>query len=70
MAIVGVAERLGLGPTVVYDRSKLIKAFIDDGMDEEEAEEWVSFNIDGAYIGEKTPLLQTAIATLADFHCG
>lgn len=66
VAVVGVAERLGLGPVVVYDREKLLQAFVDDGMDREEAEEWVSFNIDGAYIGDKTPLLMTSTKTLQD----
>lgn len=62
VAVVGVAERLGLPPVVVYDRQKLIQAFVDDGMSEEEALEWVGYSIDGAYVGESTPLLLTTVA--------
>lgn len=64
-AIVGVAERLGFGPVVVYDRAKLVKCFMDDGMDDEGAEEWISFNIEGAYLGEATPLLLNSLDSLA-----
>jgi hypothetical protein len=28
---------------------------MDDGMTEEEAHEWVSFNIEGAWVGKGTP---------------
>ena len=43
---------------VVYDRDKLVKNFMKkDGMTFEEAEEWVSYNIESAYIGETTPLI-------------
>jgi hypothetical protein len=56
-AIVGVAERIGMTPVVVYDRAKLVQAFEAMGMNEEEADEWVSFNVEGAYVGERTPLI-------------
>jgi hypothetical protein len=61
VAIVGLAERLNFGPVVVYDRNKLHGAFMGMGMDEDEAHEWISFNIEGAYIGEATPLILTGL---------
>ena len=43
---------------LVYDADKMIKVFMDrDGMSEEEANEYIVFNIEGAYIGEDTPVL-------------
>lgn len=41
----------------VYDRERLVQVFQDQGMTEEDAEEWVQFNIEGAYVGAATPLL-------------
>jgi len=43
---------------LVYDADKMIKVFKDrDGMTVEEANEYILFNIEGAYIGEDTPVL-------------
>lgn len=43
---------------LVYDADLMIKVFVDrDGMSEEEANEYIVFNIEGAYIGEDTPVL-------------
>ena len=57
-AVIGIASRCGDDPLVVYDRDKLVKNFMKkDGMTFEEAEEWVSYNIEGSFIGEGTPLI-------------
>ena len=59
-AIVGIATKRDSynQQLVVYDRDKLVENFMKkDGMTFDEAEEWVSFNIEGAYIGETTPLI-------------
>lgn len=56
-AIIGTAERCSKPNLVVYDYNKLIECFVKDGMTEEEAAEWVSFNIAGAWVGDGTPLL-------------
>jgi uncharacterized protein YpmB len=53
-AIVGVeaeGER-----RVVYDYDKMIKVFMKEGMTEEDAMEHISYNVMGAYVGDKTPL--------------
>ena len=57
--IVGVVERFGQPPIVCYDRDKVIKAHMKDGMDYEEAEEFFEFNQIGAWIGESTPCFIT-----------
>jgi hypothetical protein len=42
----------------VYSGEKLIENFIEnDGMSEEEALEWVEYNIEGAYWGPTTPII-------------
>ena len=59
--IIGVATRCGMSPSTVYDRDQLILAFMEDGMTEEEASEYISFNIEGAYVGEATPLVMVRV---------
>tara|TARA_R110000868_G_scaffold395917_1_gene667923 strand:- start:157 stop:531 length:375 start_codon:yes stop_codon:yes gene_type:complete len=42
----------------VYSGEKLIDNFVEnDGMSEEEALEWVEYNIEGAYWGPTTPII-------------
>lgn len=54
-AIIGVTE--GCDIKVVYDHQKCIEIFqILQEMTEEEAIEWMSFNVTGAYVGEQTPI--------------
>lgn len=61
-AVVGLVERCGMEPVVCYDRSKVIALLMaNDGMDEEEAEEFFDFNIGGAYLGEATPMFLSPI---------
>ena len=43
---------------IVYSGPKIIQKLVDtDGMDAEEAEEYCSFNIEGAYVGSHTPVI-------------
>ena len=39
----------------IYDYDKCIEIFMQD-MTEEEAYEWMEYNVVGSYMGEKTPL--------------
>ena len=56
-AIIGIGERCGDENIVAYDCEKIIKILMKrDGMTEEEALEFLSFNITGAYMGEGTPI--------------
>ena len=43
--------------TLIYSGHKLVEVFMEDGMNEEEAMEWISFNIEGAYLGASTPII-------------
>jgi len=49
---------IGFSPdgVAVYDIEKMITHFQSQGMTREEAQEWVDFNILGAYVGELTPI--------------
>jgi hypothetical protein len=54
--ILGVADRIGMEPCVVYDRAKVIQVLMDGGMDAENAEEFFEFNMAGSYMGKHTPM--------------
>ena len=60
-ALVGVGRRCGQPLLAVYDRARLVECFIGVGMTHEDAEEWVGVNIEGAWVGESTPLVLEAI---------
>jgi hypothetical protein len=59
-AFIGFAERCAAKPVAVYDFAKAVDALVKrDGMSEEEAEEYLHFNVLGAYVGEQTPWFVT-----------
>ena len=56
-AIIGLAERINLGPVVAYDVDKMLKIMVErDGMSYEDAMEYFDYNILGAWMGENTPV--------------
>ena len=59
--LIGVAEVWlesgGRVQRAVYDADKIIETMVArDGMTHEEAEEFFEFNINGAYVGPRTPI--------------
>lgn len=43
---------------LVYSGPRMVETYVErDGMTEEDAEEWIDFNIEGAYMGEHTPIV-------------
>ena len=60
-AIIGVTTGMQARDLVVYSRSKIVEHFISEGMSEEEAEEWVSFNVEGAYM-EGIPIVMAEVS--------
>jgi len=73
-AIIGIAERINLGPIIAYDKGKMIEILMqdmevsEDEMEEgqtiedkkyEMAIEYFDFNIIGAWMGEFTPIFIT-----------
>lgn len=60
-ALVGIARQQYKPPLAVYDREKCLEILrTRDGMTHEEAEEMFSFNTEGAWLGEHTPLILTS----------
>jgi len=57
--VVGVVEQFGRPPIACYEKEKVIRQMVDDGMTEEEAEEFFEFNQIGAWVGERTPCFLT-----------
>ena len=53
-AFIGIAYQFNMA-IAIYDKQKCIDIFVNDGMSYEEANEYFDFNVQGAYVGEKTP---------------
>lgn len=59
-AIIGMAERINLGPVVAYSVEKIINILINEhGLSYEEAYEYFDYNILGSWMGENTPVFIT-----------
>lgn len=65
-AIAGLVSAGGKAPVVCYDRDLVVDILMKDGMDRDEAEEFFSFNIEGAYMGDATPVYLTSAKNLID----
>lgn len=56
-AILGVAWSYDKPLAVAYDKDKCIKILMErDGMNEADASEFFTYNVEGAYVGEQTPV--------------
>jgi hypothetical protein len=60
-AILGVVEDFNMPPRIAYSVKKCIQILMEgndyfDAMSWTDAMEYFSFNVSGAYVGEKTPL--------------
>jgi hypothetical protein len=61
-AIVGVGERMGSEPFLVYNKLLVIEILVQrDKMGYEEAMEFFNYNILGSYVGESTPVFITQL---------
>ena len=55
-AIMGMVERSGMNPVVLYNKNKCINIMIKrDGMTKEEAIDFYYYNIVGSHMGDYTP---------------
>lgn len=54
-ALIGTARKISGNLIAVYDREKCLEVLSRD-MSPEEAEEYFSFNVEGAWVGEGTPI--------------
>tara|TARA_Y100001951_G_scaffold89117_1_gene81234 strand:+ start:1300 stop:1632 length:333 start_codon:yes stop_codon:yes gene_type:complete len=56
--VVGYASQFNKPPVVVYDHEAVLEKLMKrDGMSYEEAYEFTSFNIEGLWAGEHTPMM-------------
>jgi hypothetical protein len=56
-AYIGIARQFTKNPLALYDRNKCIDILVNrDGMSDEEAEEYFQYNVEGAWVGENTPM--------------
>lgn len=63
-ALVGIATQ-HTTHLAVYDREKCIKLLIQrDKMTREDAEEYFSYNVEGAFVGKGTPVFLTPLKDL------
>lgn len=57
-AILGIAERCSQEAVLLYDYESMIDVLMRrDGLNRENAEEYLQFNVIGAWIGDQTPLV-------------
>lgn len=55
-AIAGIIRQMNQPAKVVYDYGKCVQILMErDGMSEEDAVEFMEFNVVSAYVGEDTP---------------
>ena len=57
----GVGESYAEQPALIYDYQQIIEQLQQDGMSQEEAEEYYEYNILGSYFGEKMPIFLNRI---------
>ena len=56
-AFIGIGHRAGSNDIAVYDYDKCAKVLMRrDGMTQEEAYEFLDFNVVGSYVGDLTPI--------------
>jgi len=63
-ALMGSAEvwvPTGVGMSLVekavYDGYRMVRVLMRKGMTEEDAREYISYNVEGAYLGPETPII-------------
>ena len=66
-AIIGIGNQYSKPPVVIYDEALIMENLINQGMDVEEAWEYYSFNIAGAWVGDNTPIIVAGLETLQTF---
>jgi hypothetical protein len=56
-ALIGYGSRVDMEPIAIYSYRLLVQSFIEQGMDEDDASEYVEYNIVGLWAGERTPII-------------
>lgn len=58
-AFSGIGIQYTKPPVAIYDRAECIECLVRSGLTHEEAEEYFSYNVEGAWVGEQTPIFYT-----------
>lgn len=62
-ALIGFSQRINDPLLAVYSYDKMVEVLMTrDGMDYDEASEYIDFNCVGAYVGEQTPIIVRSLA--------
>jgi len=64
-ALIGFTERFGEEPQALYDREKVIQIMVANGMSEDEAEEFFSYNVVGTG-GDNVPTFAVITRNVVD----
>jgi len=57
-ALIGFSQRINEPLLAVYSWEKMMSVCMErDGMSDEEADEYISYNCIGAWVGEQTPII-------------
>lgn len=56
-AIIGTTDSWLPATKMVYSGEKIVEMLVEVGMTEEEALEYLAFNMEGAYVGHATPII-------------
>jgi hypothetical protein len=57
-AFIGFSKRCGQPVLATYSFEKMLQVLVErDGMDVQEADEYISYNCAGAWMGELTPII-------------
>lgn len=64
-AFIGLANRFGFPtPVACYDVEKLLAILQEDGLSAEDAQEYFEVNIEGAWLGEGTPIFLSTLSSI------
>jgi hypothetical protein len=64
-ALIGYVEVFN-NTVALYDRAKCIEILMGEGITRSEADEYFDFNVQGAFVGPKTPAFATLLRGLPD----
>jgi len=68
-AVIGTGERAGQPTIVVYDFDKCVAILCErDGLDYDDAVEFMYYNVVGAWVGEETPLFVKRVNSVEELY--
>jgi hypothetical protein len=66
-AFIGIAKRCGQPTLAVYSWEKMLDVLVDrDGMEHDDAAEYIDYNVIGSWVGERTPIVLIEISEIGE----